>query len=81
MNGLRNVVILSGGTDGEDGPTDAAGAFADARTLMRAANEGLSPLVYLQRHDAYTFFEATGDLLKTGLTETNVMDVRVILVC
>jgi glycerate 2-kinase len=79
-SGMRNVVVLSGGTDGEDGPTDAAGALADAGTLQRAADKGLSPCAFLQAHDAYAFFEATGDLLKTGLTQTNVMDVRVILI-
>jgi glycerate 2-kinase len=78
--GLRDAVVLSGGTDGEDGPTDAAGALADAGTLARAARLGLNPAAFLDRHDAYPFFEATGDLLKTGLTQTNVMDVRVILV-
>ncbi len=78
--GLRRVVVLSGGTDGEDGPTDAAGAVADDTTLERAARQGLDPAVYLERHDAYTFFEATGDLLQTGLTQTNVMDVRVLLI-
>jgi len=77
--GLQNAVILSGGTDGEDGPTDAAGASADAATLKRATLLGLDPRNYLERHDAYHFFEATGDLLKTGLTHTNVMDVRVML--
>jgi len=79
-DGLRAVVVLSGGTDGEDGPTDAAGALADSGTLERAAQLGLSAADYLARHDAYTFFAATGDLLLTGLTETNVMDVRVMLV-
>ena len=78
--GLRDVVVLSGGTDGEDGPTDAAGAVADADTLARAAVLGLNPLAFLDRHDAYAFFDATGDLLRTGLTGTNVMDVRVLLV-
>ena len=78
--GLRNMVVLSGGTDGEDGPTDAAGALADESTLSRAAAAGLDPIAYLERHDAYSFFEATGDLLKTGLTQTNVMDVRVTLI-
>ncbi len=79
--GRRNdVVILSGGTDGEDGPTDAAGAVADSTTLEKAAKLGLDPQQSLDRHDAYPFFEATSDLLKTGLTQTNVMDVRVILV-
>lgn len=79
-DGLKNFVVLSGGTDGEDGPTDAAGAVADEITLTRAAQAGLNPSAYLERHDAYSFFEATGDLLKTGLTQTNVMDVRVFLV-
>jgi glycerate 2-kinase len=78
--GLRNVVVLSAGTDGEDGPTDAAGAVADESTLIRAAQAGLDPAAFLQRHDAYPFFEATGDLLKTGLTQTNVMDVRILLI-
>jgi glycerate 2-kinase len=77
--GLRRVVVLSGGTDGEDGPTDAAGAVADDETLRRARTLGLNPEHFLARHDAYTFFAATGDLLQTGLTQTNVMDVRVLL--
>src|SRR5207253_1366539 len=76
----HGVVVLSAGTDGEDGPTDAAGAMADQETLPRAEARGLRPREFLARHDAYHFFEATGDLVKTGLTETNVMDVRVILV-
>jgi len=77
---LAGVVILSGGTDGEDGPTDAAGACADLSTLERAGPLGLDPATFLSRHDAYAFFDATGDLLRTGLTGTNVMDVRVILI-
>jgi len=78
--GMSDVVLLSGGTDGEDGPTDAAGAIADASTLARADTLGLLPGTFLTRNDAYSFFARTGDLLTTGLTETNVMDVRVILV-
>jgi hydroxypyruvate reductase/glycerate 2-kinase len=78
-SGLRQVVVLSGGTDGEDGPTDAAGAVADDETLRRARALGLTPESFLARNDAYTFFDATGDLLRTGLTQTNVMDVRVLL--
>ena len=74
------VILLSGGTDGEDGPTDAAGAIADATTLDRAASLGLNGWDYLQRNDAYHFFQATGDLFITGLTHTNVMDVRVVLI-
>jgi hydroxypyruvate reductase/glycerate 2-kinase len=79
-SGLSHTVILSGGTDGEDGPTDAAGAFADETTLRRASQAGLAPAASLANHDAYPFFDTLGDLLKTGLTHTNVMDVRVILV-
>jgi glycerate 2-kinase len=78
--GMDGVVCLSGGTDGEDGPTDAAGAVGDAEVLRRAAVLGLSAEAHLERHDAYPFFEATGGLVKTGLTGTNVMDVRVVLV-
>jgi hydroxypyruvate reductase/glycerate 2-kinase len=77
---LRDAVVLSGGTDGEDGPTDTAGAIGDAGSLARANALGLAPAPFLERHDAYTFFAATGDLLQTGLTQTNVMDARVILV-
>jgi hydroxypyruvate reductase/glycerate 2-kinase len=77
--GLRDAVVLSGGTDGEDGPTDAAGAVADTDTLVRAEGLGLAPGDFLARHDAYHFFEETEDLLRTGLTQTNVMDVRVLL--
>jgi glycerate 2-kinase len=79
-DGLRNLVVLSGGTDGEDGPTDAAGALADAGTLERAVRLNLDAAAALARHDAYHFFAATGDLLRTGLTGTNVMDVRVFLI-
>ena len=72
---LSTVTVLSGGTDGEDGPTDAAGAVGDPSLL----DLGLDPAAYLARHDAYHFFERTGGLLKTGLTRTNVMDLRVII--
>ena len=77
---MRDLVILSGGTDGEDGPTDAAGALAAASTLAKAAQLNLDSRRYLDAHDAYSFFKQTGDLLITGLTGTNVMDVRLILV-
>jgi hydroxypyruvate reductase/glycerate 2-kinase len=79
-SGMDQVVVLSGGTDGEDGPTDVAGAVADARTWPTAERLGLAPEAFLARNDAYHFFEATGDLMRTGLTQTNVMDVRVMLV-
>jgi glycerate 2-kinase len=79
-SGLDKVTILSGGTDGEDGPTDAAGAFADAASWAAAWDEHLDADSALRRHDAYPFFARIGGLIKTGLTGTNVMDVRVILV-
>lgn len=79
-DGLRNVAILSGGTDGEDGPTDAAGAFADSQIREVAERAGLDPQKFLAINDAYTFFERCGGLLKTGPTHTNVMDLRVVLV-
>lgn len=78
--GLKGVTVLSAGTDGEDGPTDAAGAIGDGLTLSLAERSGLSAVNFLERHDAYDFFEQTGGLIKTGLTGTNVMDVRAILI-
>jgi hydroxypyruvate reductase len=73
------AVLLSGGTDGRDGPTDAAGAWATPRTIPEARRQGLDPLAYLDRNDAYTFFKALSQLLITGPTHTNVMDVQVAL--
>ena len=80
LGDVPNTLTLSGGTDGEDGPTDAAGAIVDADTLRRAGALGLSAADHLARHDAYPYFDAVGDLLRTGLTGTNVMDVRLTLV-
>jgi len=74
--GLENVAIVSLGTDGSDGPTDAAGAIATGRTVARAAEQGLrSPHDYLTDNDAYHFFQALGDLIITGPTNTNVNDL------
>jgi glycerate 2-kinase len=80
LEGCPGVVVLSGGTDGTDGPTDAAGATADGSTIARAAALGLDARRHLADNDSYHFFEALGDLLKTGPTGTNVMDVRLLLV-
>jgi len=80
IKGLKGVVILSGGTDGTDGPTDAAGAIADGTTVRRARKLGLDPEAFLRDNDSYHFFEKLGDLLVTGPTLTNVMDLRVVLV-
>lgn len=76
---LDNVVILSGGTDGTDGPTDAAGAIADGQTYEKALNMNYRAEDYLRNNDSYHFFEAIGDLLKTGPTLTNVMDLRIMI--
>jgi hydroxypyruvate reductase len=80
IDGLDNIVILSCGTDGTDGPTDAAGAIADGRTLERARNRGLKADEFLSDNDSYHFFQALDDLILTGPTFTNVMDIRLILV-
>jgi hydroxypyruvate reductase len=74
------IVVLSGGTDGTDGPTDAAGAVADGQTLSRAQALGLDAESYLKRSDSYPFFAALDDLLMTGPTGTNVMDIYLVLV-
>lgn len=79
IDGLDGVVVLSGGTDGTDGPTDAAGAVADGETIGRAQALGFSPEDVLQRHDSYPFFAALDDLLYTGPTGTNVMDIYLLL--
>ncbi len=78
--GSKNVVMLSAGTDGTDGPTDAAGAICDGKTIKRALRKGLDPKQYLDDNDSYHFFQKLGDLLKTGPTNTNVMDVHLVLV-
>lgn len=78
--GMQCVTILSGGTDGEDGPTDASGAVSDVGIFNAAKDKGLDLNDYLVRHDSYTFFDACDGLIKTGFTGTNVMDLRVILV-
>lgn len=74
------MVFVSGGTDGEDGPTDAAGAWFDDQILQRVRELGLAPEDYLARADAYTFFSQVGGLLNTGPTGTNVCDLRVALI-
>ena len=72
---LENVMLIALGTDGDDGPTDAAGAVVTGESAQRAESLGLDAADYLSRNDAYPFFEALGDLLKTGPTGTNVNDL------
>lgn len=79
IRGHTGITFLSAGTDGTDGPTDAAGAFVDGQTVEEAAAAGIAPVDYLKDNDSYTFFSKTGDLLVTGPTGTNVMDLQIIL--
>jgi len=79
-DGASGIALLSGGTDGEDGPTDAAGAVLDASILAAAGEHDLDPADYLARNDAYHFFQPLEALITTGPTHTNVCDVRVVLV-
>ena len=73
-------VFLSGGTDGRDGPTDAAGGIVDGGTLSRIRDAGKDPMALLQNNDSYAALKAAGDLLITGATGTNVADVQVLLI-
>ena len=79
LEGIDNVLILSAGTDGTDGPTDAAGAIASGKTIADARQLGLSARDYLNNNDSYHFFKALGDLVMTGPTRTNVMDIILLL--
>jgi hydroxypyruvate reductase len=78
--GGDGIALLSAGTDGEDGPTDAAGAICDASIVMEANRRHLDLVDYLARNDAYSLFDQLGALIKTGPTHTNVCDVRVVTV-
>lgn len=80
LAGTPGILLLSAGTDGTDGPTDAAGAFADGSTTERARAIGLSPEDHLAGNDSYNFFAPLGDLFITGPTRTNVMDMVLFLI-
>jgi len=80
IDGFPRVTVLSAGTDGIDGNSDAAGALADGGTVSKAAHLGLNPQSFLDNNDSYTFFRELGDLILTGPTETNVLDVRIMVV-
>jgi hydroxypyruvate reductase len=79
MNGLENAMLISLATDGEDGPTDAAGVVVTGESAQRAERLGLGAADFMSRNDAYSFFEALGDLIKTGPTGTNVNDLVFLL--
>jgi len=78
--GAEGLCLLAASTDGSDGPTDAAGAFADASLLEAARAAGLEPEAYLADNDSYSFFDRIGGLLRTGPTNTNVCDLQLLVV-
>ena len=80
MHELDDVLFLSAGTDGTDGPTDAAGAFAWPGLSRAAERANLDPRKYLGENDSYSFFQKLDGLFLTGPTNTNVMDIRIVLV-
>jgi glycerate 2-kinase len=80
LDDCAGIALLSGGTDGEDGPTDAAGAIVTAEVVHAAHQQQLQPQEFLQRNDAYRFFSAVGGLFVTGSTQTNVCDLRVVAI-
>jgi hydroxypyruvate reductase len=80
LDDCKGIALLSGGTDGEDGPTDAAGAFVTEDVVREARRQRLAAKDFLARNDAYHFFEQAGGLFVTGPTQTNVCDLRVIVV-
>jgi len=78
-NAGRDLLVASVGTDGIDGPTDAAGALADTSTHARASAYSLSPDECLMDNNSYDFFAVLGDLIHLGPTDTNVGDVQILL--
>jgi glycerate-2-kinase len=79
IEGKEGITMLSAGTDGTDGPTDAAGAVIDSESITSARKAGIVPEEYFAEDDSYSFFKRTGDVLVTGPTGTNVMDIQVII--
>ena len=80
LSGVQGMLLLSAGTDGTDGPTEAAGAFASGSTTTRAEHMGLSAKTSLSANDSYHFFQNIDDLFITGPTGTNVMDMQILLI-
>lgn len=80
VEGIPGISLLSAGTDGTDGPTDANGAFVDGETAESARRNGHDPETYLGNNDSYNFFRDAGSLFITGPTGTNVMDIQIILI-
>jgi hydroxypyruvate reductase/glycerate 2-kinase len=80
IDGIEGITFLSAGTDGTDGPTDAAGAIVDGYTIRKAKAAGLDPDEFLNNNDSYSFFKKIGELCVTGPTGTNVMDIQVVMI-
>ncbi len=80
LDNNSGITLLSAGTDGGDGPTGAAGAIVDGFTVSKGRAFGVDPAQYLQNNDSYGFFAATKELLITGPTGTNVMDLQIVLI-
>jgi len=78
--GKKGISLLSAGSDGTDGPTDAAGAIVDGDTILHAKALGINPKTYLENNDSYHFFQKAGGLFITGPTGTNVMDIQIMLI-
>jgi hydroxypyruvate reductase/glycerate 2-kinase len=80
IEGIEGITFLSAGTDGTDGPTDAAGAIVDGQTVARAKAIGFDPGTYLENNDSYNFFKQINELFITGPTGTNVMDIQIMVI-
>jgi hydroxypyruvate reductase/glycerate 2-kinase len=80
IEGIPGITLFSAGTDGTDGPTDAAGAIVDGTIIASARGKGVGPESFLTDNDSYNFFKETGGLLITGPTGTNVMDLQILLI-
>jgi glycerate 2-kinase len=80
IEGIEGITLLSAGTDGTDGPTDAAGAIVDGQTIVKAKAISLAPEKYLKNNDSYNFFKKIDGLFITGPTGTNVMDIQIVVI-
>jgi glycerate 2-kinase len=80
IDGIKNITFLSCGTDGNDGQTEAAGAICSGRTIERAKELGLDAMKFLNNNDSYNYFKKLEDLIITGPTKTNVMDIQILLI-
>jgi glycerate-2-kinase len=79
IEGVDGIALISAGTDGTDGPTDAAGALVDGQTIRKAKARGMDPETYMNNNDSYHFFKEINELFVTGPTGTNVMDIQIMV--